>query len=86
MQLRYKVSGELDDLCFLRIEVKNQISVSEDVTVAHFCGSIGSLEKGQSFEITSIIRHLTPLAPHRSPLHPPFRQANVSVSLLNIAD
>lgn len=49
MQLRYKISGGLDDLCFLRIEVKNQISVSEDITVAHFCASIGSLEKGESF-------------------------------------
>lgn len=47
MRLCCKIPGGLDDLCFLRIEVKHQISVSDDITVAHFCGAIGSLEKGE---------------------------------------
>ena len=42
-----KVPGGLDDICFLRVEVKHQISVSDDITVAHFCGAIGSLETGR---------------------------------------
>lgn len=47
LSLRFDTYNSMLDLCFLRIEVKNQISASEDVTVAHFCASLGSLELGE---------------------------------------
>lgn len=47
LNLKFDTYDSMLDLCFLRIEVKNQISVSEDATVAHFCASLGSLELGE---------------------------------------
>lgn len=48
LNLRFDTYDTMLDLCFLRLEVKNQISASEDVTVAHFCASLGSFELGKS--------------------------------------
>jgi phosphatidylinositol phospholipase C delta len=59
LNLRFDTYNSMLDLCFLRIEVKNQISVSEDVTVAHFCASLGSLELG---ELTNSLPNATLLA------------------------
>lgn len=48
LKLRFNTHHSMLDLCFLRVELKNQIAVSDDVTLAHFCGSLGSLESGKS--------------------------------------
>lgn len=53
LNLRFDTYDSMLDLCFLRIEVKNQISVSEDATVAHFCASLGSLERGELSKVSS---------------------------------
>lgn len=46
LKLRFDTYDSMLDLSFLRIEVKNQISGSDDVTIGHFCASLGSLEPG----------------------------------------
>lgn len=48
LRLSFELYPEFLDLAFLRVEVKQQITMGEDLSVAHFCASLGSLEQGQS--------------------------------------
>jgi hypothetical protein len=37
------------DLAFIKIEVKNAVTLGDDITIAHYCASLGSFEQGKRF-------------------------------------
>jgi phosphatidylinositol phospholipase C delta len=47
VRLSFDAYRGLLDIAFLSVEVKHAVALSDDVTVAHFCASLGTLEQGE---------------------------------------
>lgn len=48
-RLSFDSYSDLLDLAFVKVEVKNAVTIGDDETIAHYCGSLGTLEQGESF-------------------------------------
>jgi hypothetical protein len=46
LRLSFDTYRGLLDLAFIKIEIKNAVTLGDDITIAHYCASLGSFEQG----------------------------------------
>lgn len=48
LRFSFELYPELLDLAFLKIEVKHQITLGDDLIIANYCASLGTMEPGKA--------------------------------------
>jgi len=85
LRLSFDTYRGLLDLAFVKIEIKNAVTLGDDVTFAHYHASLGSLEQGKRIQKVTVESRLilisSPL--RRIPLPSSLRQSNVTIPFLD---
>ena len=50
LRLSFDAYSDLLDLTFVKVEIKTAVTIGDDVSIAHYCGSLGTLEQGKRLE------------------------------------